>query len=359
MIFFLFFASRLIFLIFAAGAPLVFHTLREGYLGSQYLAQAPYLAWVWANFDGRHYLAIADNGYTGTNFAFFPLYPFIINLAHYLIPISKLYLGLAISWLSFLVSLIFVNKIVHLDYGKKIATKTLIFLSFFPLAFFYQSVYAESLFLLGSTACFYFVRKRKWLASALFGFLAVATRPFAIALVPAILVEGGIKNKKAWFTAFISGLGLVSFMIYLQTKFGDFLLFQESLSAWGQSKFVILPQTVYRYLKIFFLVPNSLMTHWLSYVEFACVFLYFGLAYWVFKNVRKSYGVFMFSLLFIVTGLGTFTSVPRYLLSLFPGFLGLALLTKDKKKLTLMVFVIFLILGFIFTSHFTRGMYVA
>lgn len=359
MIFTLFLASRLVFLLFAAGVPLVFHSLREGYLGSQYLAQAPYLAWVWANFDGRHYLAIADNGYTGSNFAFFPLYPLVINLVHYLIPINKLYLGQAISWFSFLASLIFVDKIIRLDYGKKTATKALIFLSFFPLAFFYQAVYAESLFLLTSTACFYFVRKKRWLVSGMLGFLAVATRPFAIALVPAILVEGGIRNKKAWLTAFVSGLGLVAFMAYLQIKFGNFLLFQESLSAWGQSKFVILPQTVYRYLKIFFLTPNSLTAHWLSYVEFFSVFAYFGLAYWVYKNVRKSYGVFMFGLLFIVTGLGTFNSVPRYFLSLFPASLGFALVTKDKNKLSLLILIIFLLLGFIFTSLFTRGVYVA
>ena len=35
--------------------------------------------WGWANFDGEHYLSIANIGYKGLEQAFFPIYPILIN----------------------------------------------------------------------------------------------------------------------------------------------------------------------------------------------------------------------------------------------------------------------------------------
>ncbi|OGM30540.1 hypothetical protein A2630_02155 [Candidatus Woesebacteria bacterium RIFCSPHIGHO2_01_FULL_44_10] len=352
----IFLTSRLTFILFAFLAS-YFTPLVTGYLGQQYDPALPRLAWVWANFDGMHYLSIADNGYAGDNFAFFPLYPFLINLTAYLIPISKLYLGLTISWTALLGSLILIHKIIRLDYSEKIATRALILLSFFPMAFFYQSVYAESLFLLVSTTSFYLLRKQKWFASGIFGTLALASRPFAIALLPALLIEAFPKNKKVFLTIFLAGLGLLAYLAYQQIAFGDFLLFQKSLVGWEQDRVVLIPQTIYRYFKIF-AAPGSLQAHWVSYVEFICVFAYFWLSFWVFKKIRKSYGVFMITLMLIVTGLGTFTSVPRYLTSMFPGFLGLSVLFKNRVKFSI-VLIIFLILGFIFTAYFSQGVYVA
>jgi hypothetical protein len=79
-----FIGSRILFLVFTILAA-VYFPIREGYLGKQFDSSVPYLVGVWGNFDGRHFLSIATEGYQKTNFAYFPLYPFIISLIGYLI----------------------------------------------------------------------------------------------------------------------------------------------------------------------------------------------------------------------------------------------------------------------------------
>src|SRR5688572_27004094 len=121
---FYFTSSRIIFLFFAYFAQYII-PLREGYLGSQFDGNLPYIAWIWANFDGRHYLNIANSGYQNTDFAFFPLYPLLISIAGYVLPISHIYLGILISTIAMVASMYVIYKIVLLDYKKEVGTLTL------------------------------------------------------------------------------------------------------------------------------------------------------------------------------------------------------------------------------------------
>ena len=55
--------------------------LQKDFLGGglfNYLSN-PHL-WALANFDGEHYLSIAQNGYLPLTYAFFPVYPYLIKL---------------------------------------------------------------------------------------------------------------------------------------------------------------------------------------------------------------------------------------------------------------------------------------
>lgn len=359
-----FVASRLLFLLFALLAPL-FIPLREGYLGNQFDKTAPYLVWIWANFDGRHFLNIAAEGYQRTNFAYFPLYPTVIWLLDnsFFVSVSYLYLGILISSLLLLTSMFVLYKIIRLDYKDNIASLTLFFLCLFPLSFFYHSVYADSLFLLLSTSSFYFARKGNWPASGILGGLTVLTRLSGTALIPALAIEWYLQNKK--FTArgliapSLTLLGLVIYMVYLKLNFGDPLLFQKSMSAWQQSSFVFPPQVIWRYLKIFFFVDKNLLVFWVAVLEFASLFAYLALSVYVWRRVRVSYGVFMVVLLLLISFTGTFAGTPRYMLHLFPGFIAMALLLSKRKTVWPIVTALFLLLGFIFTALFTRGYWIA
>lgn len=369
----LFLTSRLVFLIFAYLA-IIFIPLHEGYLAKKHYAEIPNLIWEWANFDGRHYLTIAREGYNNFEFAFFPLYPALVSLVHSIVDIRRLYIGILISLLSFLAAMFVIKKIIRLDFKERIATSSLFFLSFFPLAFFYNAVYADSLFLLSSSLSFYFARKGNWVLSGTFGCLSTLTRLAGLALVPALALEWYLQNPKKtkeWgqtIIAFlrkaaiapaltISGLGL--YMLYLQIFHGDWFLFQRSMVAWNQHEFTLLPQVMFRYLKIFLLVEKDLLVYWVAVLEFVSFFLYMGLAFYVAKKIRLSYGVFMVALLFLVTFTGTLAGTPRYILHLFPAFLGMALLFEKRKVLSFVVFILFLALGAILTGLFTRGYFVA
>lgn len=357
-----FFSSRLLFLLFAFLA-IKFIPLQKGYLGKQFDSAAPYLAWVWANFDGRHYLEIAKIGYQRTNFAFFPFYPSLIRLTHYFLPVSHLYLGIVISLVSLFLAMIVIQKIVRLDFKEELASRTLLFLAFFSISFYYQAIYPDALFLLLSTTSFYFARQKKWLFSGLFGCLTTLTRFSGLALIPALAVEWYLQNKKivswrffkeAGTALFLTGFGLVLYLIYLQVFYGDFLLFQKSMIAWRQNELIFPVRVVYRYLKIFWLVDKRSLVYWVAVLEFISQFLYLGLAFYAWKRIRASYGLFMVTLLMMVSFTGTMAGTPRYLLHLFPGFIALALLFKNKQAI-IAIIILFFILGFLFTGLFTRG----
>lgn len=365
--------SRIFFLCVALLAVFLI-PLREGYLGNQLYPTESEFIWVWANFDGRHYLDIAINGYRNYNFAFFPFYSFLVFTFNLSFNISQLYAGLFISLVCFVSGLGVVYKIVKLDYSQKVARLSVLLLSFFPLSFFYHAVYPDSLFLLLSSSSFYFARRGNWLLSGIFGCLTVLTRLSGVALFPALAAEWYLQNSK-WFkieqksllrffktgavTLFLIILGFVIYLTYLQVFFGDFLLFQKSMIAWRQDEWIFPLQVLWRYLKIFYLVDKTQIIYWIAVLEFLSILSYIGLAVYVWKKVRVSYGVFMVALLMLVTFTGTFAGTPRYILHLFPGFLGLALLIKDKKILIFITAVIYLILGLILTGLFTRGYFVS
>lgn len=372
-IFAFFIASRFVFIVFAITAA-SFVPLQEGYLGRQFDKTAPYLAWIWANFDGRHFLNIATLGYRNFDFAFFPLYPILISGLGYIIPVSHLYLGISISLLTFLAALFVIKKITELDFNKGITNLTIVLTCFFPFAFFYQTVYPDSLFLLLSTASFYFARKKMWVLSGVFGGLTVLDRLSGIALLPGLAVEWYLQNKKPLYRwrkmiipflktsaipLFLTLLGLLLYMAYLGIAFGDPLKFQKAMTAWRQDEFILLPQVIFRYLKIFLFVDKTQLVFWVALLEFLSFFAYLGLGIYVWRKIRSSYGIFMVALLLLVTFTGTLAGTQRYMLHLFPGFIAMALLLSKRKNIRQIIAVLFFLLGFIFTALFTRGYWIA
>lgn len=361
-----FFLSRIVFLLFALLAAL-FVPPRDGYLGSQVApAGTSYLAWIWANFDGRHFIQIATEGYQKFNFAYFPLYPLLIALLGHLIHVPHIYLAIFISLISLLAAMFVIYKIALIDLDQDTALLSVFLLSVFPLAFFYQSVYSDSLFLLLSATSFYFARKSRWLLAASFCGLTTAARLSGIALVVALAVEWYLQNdkklvhlNKLTVTLALGASGLIGYMAYLWRFFGDPLLFQKAMSAWKQAGWVLPPQVVFRYLKIFYFVDKTALVFWVAVLEFISLFLYLFLTIYVWRKIRASYGVFMFILLVLVAFTGTFAGTPRYILHLFPAFIGLAIFLKDKPHLKKATILFFLLVGFVLTSLFTRGYFVS
>ena len=363
----LFFLSRLYFLLIAILSA-NFIRIEPGYLGIQVGQGEPFWAWVWANMDGRHFINIASLGYSGTNFAYFPLYPLLINLVSHL-GLTPIYAGILISSLATIFSLYFLFKVINLDdyAGKdkrRFSLEVIILLLFFPFAFILTSVYSDSLFLLLTTASFYFARSRHWLIAGIFAFLASLTRLSGIALIPALALEWwlqGGKKKIGWrglIAPLGSLLGFVVYPLYLQIQFGNWRLFQSSFSAWKQDQFVLLPQVIFRYFKILTIVSPALLVYWVAALELVSFILYFALAIYVTKKIRVSYGLFMMVVLLLVTFTGTFAGTPRYLVHLFPAFIGLAYLFKRHPRYRFFYYSATFILGILITAFFVRGYFV-
>lgn len=365
--------SRIMFYLFAwIGMSIV--ALAEGYLGSQVAPNTPYLVWVFANMDGRHLLDIASKGYEKFNFAYFPLYPAAISFIRNIVLIQYVYIGLFISLACFFGAAFYIYKIVKLDYSESIAKTTILIFSIFPLSFFYQAVYTDSLFVFLSTACFYHFRKKEWMIAGFFGYFMCLTRLVGIALPIVLFTEWFTPNrvtlttwrkninpflKGAFISIMLTSAGFFSYLVYLHIFHGNYLLFQKSFSAWQQSSLVFPPQVFYRYLKILLVVDKSLFVYWISVFELICTFIYLYLSYYAIKKIRLSYGLLMFLIILIPTFTGTFAGMPRYALHMFPIFLTIALLIENNTLLKKAVVVVFVLLGLIFSTIFTRGYFLA
>src|SRR4030065_2941316 len=132
----------------------------------------PYWVWGFGNFDGVHYLRIAQDGYLAQySQAFFPLFPILISILAFVFPkVPSLdtniftdpvffYSGIILSNLFFLGALYVFYKVIEIDFKKDVAFLTVILLLVLPTSFFFGSIYTESLFLLLAISAIYLIRQ--------------------------------------------------------------------------------------------------------------------------------------------------------------------------------------------------------
>ncbi len=335
--------------------------------------------WIWsfANFDGVHYITIATRGYSAQfTQVFFPLYPLLISPIVYLFSDKfAIISGLIISNLAFLLSLYLFTKLILLDYSPKIMFWTLIFLLTFPTSFYFGGLYSESLFFLFIIGSFYAARKKRWWLAGILGALASATRLVGIFLLPALLWEyyhqNKIKNKNLLSFIFyllsspilyLVPLGLISYMLYLQLAFGDWLYFWHIQPIFGAERsgtsIILLPQVFFRYLKILLSVPFTIESFFIPLTELLSTTLAIMLLFVAWKKrVRISYIIFSSLAVLVPTLTGTFSSMPRYILIAFPLYIVLGSIKSPFVKIILLT-VASLLLGFLLIL-FTRGTWVA
>lgn len=349
-----------------------------------YLTNANLPPWIWtfANFDGVHYLGIVKNGYSlQYTQVFFPLYPLIIIALQYVTQFSSVIAGLLVSNVFFLTSLIVFYQLLRLDYKKNQVRWIITFLIFSPTSFYFGSLYTESLFLFLVFSSFYLARKKKWFFAGVIAAFASATRFTGVFLLPALLWEwyrNKVKSQKslpaqagkvkAIFSIlqsqilYIVPLGLVVYMIYLQINFGDWLYFWHAQPLFGAQRagesIILLPQVIWRYIKMFMTIPISTETFWISFSELSFTL---GSIFILFvshkKMIRTSYLIFSWFIILLPTMTGTLSSMPRYILCAFPIFIFLGLI-KNKSIKVLLICISFILLS-IFTVLFTRGHWVA
>lgn len=346
-------------------------------------------SWVWGfgNFDGVHYLRIAQNGYNAQySQAFFPLFPLLIRIINSLdifpkdlvldtrifVDPSYFIVGLVLSNVFFLSALILFYKLIRLDFNQKVAFASLILLVTFPTSFYFGAIYTESLFLFLSMGAMYFTRKNNFLIAGVFSLLASATRIFGLVIILFLIVEIYLKFKKKEIiirseelTKMIIGIlltpfGLLLYMLYLRLNFDNPLYFFTSQPNFGAARssenLVLLPQVIYRYIKIFITVPKTSQLFFNAFLEFSFTIITLIILLVFFKKMRVSYFIFTLGCLILPTLTGTFSSMPRYALL---GFLLLPYIYQSTERYFKVLVIIFIIIGIILTSIFVRGYWVA
>ena len=342
-------------------------------------------SWIWGfgNFDGVHYLKIAQSGYAADlSQAFFPLYPLLIRFFNFfpkdnlLDPVlfndpSYFYTAMVLSIIFFIGALYFTYKLFSENYNKKIAQISILLLLSFPTAFYFGAVYSESLLLLLTVLTFWFTKKDKFLLAGLFAALASATKIQGAILFIFLAVElwqkyrNNLSEQRKHFTKDLLGiliapLGLIFYMVYLKNTTGDFLYFLSSQPSFGAGRsslpLIFLPQVIYRYLKIFLTVKVASLAFFNAFLEFSMTMGTVAVLIMAFKKMKFSYWIFSILVVILPTLTGTFSSMPRYVLMAFMLFPYLAVRYEKNIKL---IIIAQAFLQIILLSMFIRGYWVS
>ncbi len=171
-----------------------------------------------ARWDSGWFYGIATNGYAfveggRSNLAFFPTYPLSMRYVAHLFGANQqsdyFIAGILVSWTAFVLAMLILYRLARLELGDDTAAmRSPVYAAVFPFGFFLGVVYSESLFLLGSVATFYAMRRSRWLLAGLAGALTTATRANGIFMLPALLVL--LWPHRGDRPALLKGLGAVA-----------------------------------------------------------------------------------------------------------------------------------------------------
>lgn len=335
-------------------------------------------AWIWGfgNFDGVHYLRIAQNGYVDAYYqAFFPLFPLLIHLLNIFpknlllnknifVDPSYFYTGLILSNLLLLFSLVFLEKTC----SKKDFLWTVLLLLSFPTAFYFGAIYTESLFLFLLLMFIFFLKKDNYLASGITSAFASGTKIFGVLFLPIMVIKYFIDNRKekkninykTILGFIIAPTGLLIYLIYLWRNYKNPFIFLFSQPGFGAERnalpVITLPQVFYRYFKMLITVKNPFQ-FFTVFNELAFTLTILILIIWVYRKI-DFYSWILSLLIFLMPTLtGTLSSMPRYIL--FSYILLIPVINTRFRKYRRRLMNIMVVLQILFIMMYIRGYWVA
>lgn len=346
-------------------------------------------------WDAKWYSNIAALGYySKASAAFFPFYPLLSKAIGNISGIGTIYAGYVISNLAFISAIYLGRRLLLLDYEKRDANRIILLMALFPTSFYFSAYYTESLFLMTFLLSLYAMRKKKWALAGIGGFFAAMTRNTGIFLVIPFVIEylvneigityGDLKKpfglaaridirhsmkyrKILWVIAIPSSTGL--YMLYLQRRFGDPLAFKDSESyfhRYSMNPFICIFRGIFETISksIGHSYPKSTGYYYLYVLAFTLLAL-ITLVLSVGK-IRFSYWAVMLLSIMIPLSepyLGKlndyFTSFPRYMLVIFPVYIGIYEIIRRKTIAYIPLLFYFGVFLAISTYLWSRGIWIA
>jgi hypothetical protein len=270
--------------------------------------------------------------------------------------------GWMVSGVALVLALVLLYQLVAADHGAAVARWTVVLLLVYPFAFFLGTAYAEALVLLGAVGAWLAARRgRWWLAGAAVALALLAKIVFVLLLLPLTLEllgwDGGLRLRSTGLWArrlialWLPSLGaLGAWMAYLQVTFGQPLRFISAQRLWGRS--LGLPVADIRYA----LTPGgNLGIRSINTVDTAAVLLLAAMTVYMYRRVRRTYGVMLGVFLLVFVCNTSLQSNGRHLTVFFPIFIGLALLAARRRWLGPALAVVQLPLAVLLVSRFATG----
>ena len=195
----------------------------------------------WANWDGVHFVRIAQHGYANEQqTSFFPLYPLLVRPLTWL-GLSATAAGMLLSLVASFFAFLFFYELARSLRGERVARCGTIALALFPTALFLNAVYSEALFLALSGGCLWALYvKGDPLNAGLLGYFAALTRSFGVLLVLAVGWEW-LRHRREYGWGGLVGVaapvvGLATYSFYLWRVARQPLLFNIAYERWGRSR---------------------------------------------------------------------------------------------------------------------------
>ncbi len=291
-------------------------------------------------WDAPHYLDIAQNWYVNTGDAanfivFFPLYPILIRL----ITVNFDYINISALIVANVCSIIafyYLYKLAKLEFNSGVAVKAVLFMSIFPTAYFLSAPYTEGLFFATVIASIYYARVSRWEVSGLLSMFAALSRLAGLLLLPVLLVEyfhqKGWKPRSVDYKIVWPVLALVGFLIYLGINLqvtGDALKFMEiEKTHWFNTLDPVTGLKLAWSWATTRAYPENISIGIAPIVFAVFGLIMFGAAVW--KRFRPVYLIYMFLTWGLAVSTSWWISVPRYIMAMFPMFILLGVLTRNK-----------------------------
>jgi hypothetical protein len=144
---------------------------------------APAVRW-----DSSYYVFTAQHGYEALGqTAFFPFYPLVMR-AVATVTYSEVVAGVLVSLVSFAVALVLLHRLADIDFGPAVARRTVWLIALFPASVFFSAVYTEGLFLALSVGAVYAARRGSWAWAGALGGMAALTRNTGVLIGVAVLL---------------------------------------------------------------------------------------------------------------------------------------------------------------------------
>lgn len=330
-----------------------------------------------AFWDGQWYQEIANMGYRKlypihANYAFFPLYPIVLKNVGIIFAGNLYFAGIFISFLFSFLATLFLYKIFILETEKETALRGILLFLLYPAGIFYLALYNESLFLFLALASIYSARKKYWWMAGIAGFLAALTRPQGVLLFIPVVIEyvvalkeiGGFAGAKELMkkickqglciAPLLIPLGLGAFFLYSLYTTRDFFAPIDAQRFFSRSEmsFLNVGKVLWKGFVQFSHLP------WFDFkfsrVDYLASIFSLSLLIPVFRRIRLSYACYALTLVFLPLSSGLTMSMMRYGALLFPHFLLLGIITKNRRYLMILLSGIFVALEIYFALRFTN-----
>lgn len=291
----------------------------------------------WLRHDTLLYLEIAEHGYDRRpqTIVFPPLYPLATRAVAWITGGDFLVAALLVSTAATVAALAVLFRLTEDMFGEEIARWSTLYQFVFPTGYILLAAYAEPMMLLLTVGAFYLARRDRWALAGLAAFLAALTRAQAAVLLVPLGIMAWKRFGREWWrrreTLWAVGggpLGIVAFQAYL--VLADLPRSDEVYRDVWRSVPTVPGYEVWLAVQDFF--GATTIGRRLALILFVVAV---ALTIAAFRKLPAEYGAYMAAMIVLILfrhdELGRpLLSFSRHALMLFPGFIALAAMIRER-----------------------------